>query len=236
MTSGSSDQATREPSMTGLPGFPVSVTSVTSVVHSGLVLSPRITGALSKCRLKFLSRPTSTTTPTGSLWASDSRRLPSVPKALSSSAKVSDSDRNAGLMRQPMRRRQAGDAVRCLLAADCAWKADVPAGVLRPTGTKDGGGSSPRSLSRTGIRRHRGCQFPDAILHGKRSLRPHSRAVQRLTRAGFRVRPLGSFGLMVAPPAREPGQDTAAILSPRLDPLLRVGHRLWRCVGPKPRV
>ena len=27
----------------------------------------------------------------------------------------------------------------------------------------------------------RGCQLPDAILHGKRSLRPRSRAVQRLT-------------------------------------------------------
>ena len=26
----------------------------------------------------------------------------------------------------------------------------------------------------------RGCQLPDAILHGKRSFRPHSRAVQRL--------------------------------------------------------
>src|SRR5438093_3414755 len=27
---------------------------------------------------------------------------------------------------------------------------------------------------------HIGCQLPDAILHGKRSYRPHSRAVQRL--------------------------------------------------------
>jgi hypothetical protein len=26
----------------------------------------------------------------------------------------------------------------------------------------------------------RGCQLPDAILHGKRNFRPHSRAVQRL--------------------------------------------------------
>jgi len=30
-----------------------------------------------------------------------------------------------------------------------------------------------------------GCQLPDAILHGKRSLRPRSRAVQRLTAAGL---------------------------------------------------
>jgi len=44
-----------------------------------------------------------------------------------------------------------------------------------------GDGSSPCSLSRAGIRRLIGCQLPDAILHGKRSYRPRSRAVQRLT-------------------------------------------------------
>jgi hypothetical protein len=43
-----------------------------------------------------------------------------------------------------------------------------------------GDGSSPRSLSRAGIWRRIGCQLPDAILHGKRSLRPRSRAVQHL--------------------------------------------------------
>ena len=43
-----------------------------------------------------------------------------------------------------------------------------------------GDGSSPRSLSQAGIRRLIGCQLPDAILHGKRSLRPGSTAVQRL--------------------------------------------------------
>jgi len=62
----------------------------------------------------------------------------------------------------------------------------------------------------------RGCQLPDAILHGKRSLRPRSRAVQRLTAAGFRVRLFSSLGLVVAPPACEPGQDTSATCSPRL--------------------
>jgi len=31
----------------------------------------------------------------------------------------------------------------------------------------------------------RGCQLPDAILHGKRSLRPRSRAVQRLATLNF---------------------------------------------------
>ena len=42
-----------------------------------------------------------------------------------------------------------------------------------------------RSLSQAGIRRlaRRGCQLPDAILHGKRSVRPHSRAVQGLAAA-----------------------------------------------------
>ena len=79
-----------------------------------------------------------------------------------------------------------------------------------------GDGSSPRSLSHAGIGRLIGCQLPDAILHGKRSLRPRSRAVQRLTTAGFRVRLLSSLGLVVAPPAREPGQDTAANSFPRL--------------------
>jgi len=48
-----------------------------------------------------------------------------------------------------------------------------------------GDGSSPRSLSRAGIRRQIGCQLPDAILHGKRSCRPRSRAVQHLAMAGL---------------------------------------------------
>ena len=48
-----------------------------------------------------------------------------------------------------------------------------------------GDGSSPRSLSHAGIRRLIGRQFPDAILHGKRSLRPRSRAVQHLTVTGL---------------------------------------------------
>ncbi len=48
-----------------------------------------------------------------------------------------------------------------------------------------GDGSSPCSLSHAGIRRLIGCQLPDAILHGKRSLRPRSRAVQRHSAAGL---------------------------------------------------
>jgi hypothetical protein len=52
----------------------------------------------------------------------------------------------------------------------------------------------------------------------------------------YRVRPLSSLGLMVAPSACEPDQDTFATDGPRLGRLLRVGHRFWRCVGPVPRV
>ena len=48
-----------------------------------------------------------------------------------------------------------------------------------------GDGSSPRSLSHAGIGRLIGCQLPDAILHGKRSYRPRSRAVQHLTITGL---------------------------------------------------
>ena len=73
-----------------------------------------------------------------------------------------------------------------------------------------GDGSSPLSLSRAGIGRHPrgGCRFPDAILHGKRSFRPRSRAVQCLSATEFRVRLFSSLRLMVAPPACEPGKDT----------------------------
>ena len=50
-----------------------------------------------------------------------------------------------------------------------------------------GDGSSPCSLSHAGIGRpdRRGCQLPDAILHGKRSYRPRSRTVQRLAATGL---------------------------------------------------
>jgi hypothetical protein len=70
-----------------------------------------------------------------------------------------------------------------------------------------GDGSAPVSLSHADIRRalFRGCQLPDAILHGKRSLRPRSRAVQRLAAAEFQVRLFSSLQLVVAPPVCEPG-------------------------------
>jgi len=103
-------------------------------------------------------------------------------------------------------------------------------------GAKVGDGSSPLSLSHASIRRLRGCRLPDAILHGKRSLRPRSRAVQRVAAAGFRVRLFSSLGLVVAPPACEPGQDTSAIHLRVLTTWLKGCHRFWRCVDLKPRV
>src|SRR6266567_2128478 len=62
-----------------------------------------------------------------------------------------------------------------------------PCPALRPDRDKSGDGSPPRSLSRADIRRapRGGCRLPDAILHGKRSLRPRSRAVQRLATLNF---------------------------------------------------
>jgi hypothetical protein len=93
-----------------------------------------------------------------------------------------------------------------------------------------GDGSSPGSLSRADIRRLIGCRLPDAILHGKRSLRPRSRAVQRLATAGFRVRLFSLLELVVAPPACKPGQDTSAISYPRLHHLVQVSRRFWQRV------
>jgi hypothetical protein len=100
-------------------------------------------------------------------------------------------------------------------------KTKSPCPTLRSNRDKSGAGSSPCSLSHADIWRSPfgGCRLPDAILHGKRSLRPRSRAVQRLTVAEFRVRLFSSLGLVVAPPAHEPGQDTFAISFPRLDHL-----------------
>jgi hypothetical protein len=51
---------------------------------------------------------------------------------------------------------------------------------------------------------------------GKRSFRPRSRAVQRLAALASRVRLFSSLGLMVAPPACEPGADTLKTSIPRL--------------------
>jgi hypothetical protein len=54
-----------------------------------------------------------------------------------------------------------------------------------PGGDESGDGSAPSSLSHAGIRRRLGRRLPDAILHGKRSFRPRSRAVQCVAAAGL---------------------------------------------------
>jgi hypothetical protein len=110
-----------------------------------------------------------------------------------------------------MRTRQIGRKVPAhrSFASEQGRKTISPYPALRPDRDKSGDGSSPCSLSRVGIRRQIGCRLPDAILHGKRSLRPRSRAVQGVTAAGFRVRLFSSLGPVVAPPACKPGKDTS---------------------------
>jgi hypothetical protein len=78
-----------------------------------------------------------------------------------------------------------------------------------------------------------GCWLPDAILHGKRSCRPHSRAVKRLAVARFRVRPLSPLGLVVAPPACGPGEDTFVTWASRLHHLARGRPRLLAVRWPR---
>jgi len=107
------------------------------------------------------------------------------------------------------------------LSGTIAAKRKVPARPCGQAGTNRGMGVRHALFPVPALGAHPrgGCRLPDAILHGKRSLRPRSRAVLRLAVAEFRVRLFSSLGLVVAPPACEPGQDTSAILSPRLDRL-----------------
>ena len=60
-----------------------------------------------------------------------------------------------------------------------------PRHAFRHDGDEMGCGSSPLSLSLADIRRTYGCRLPDAILHGWRSCRPRSRAVQNLAATGL---------------------------------------------------
>ena len=66
-------------------------------------------------------------------------------------------------------------------------KRKVPARPFGQTGTNRGMGVRHALFPALAIRRTflGCCQLPDAILHGKRSLRPRSRAVQRLASAEF---------------------------------------------------
>jgi hypothetical protein len=99
-------------------------------------------------------------------------------------------------------------------------KTNSPCPALRPDRDQMGDGSAPRSLSR--CRHWAPVWLPAPRRYSPRPaefVRPRSRAVQRLTLAEFRVRPLGSLRLVVAPPACKPGQDTFVISLPRLDRL-----------------
>src|SRR5262245_36052899 len=62
-------------------------------------------------------------------------------------------------------------------------KTNVPAEPSNSAGTKWGVGVRHALFPGLALGAHIGCQLPDAILHGKRSLRPRSRAVQRLAAA-----------------------------------------------------
>src|SRR5262245_50839589 len=95
----------------------------------------------------------------------------------------------------------------------------VPAQPCDRTGTKWGVGVRHALFPVADIRRH---WLPASRRYSPRLaefVRPRSRAVQRLTLAGFRVRPLSSLEPAVAPPAREPGQDTFVTFVMRLNPL-----------------
>jgi hypothetical protein len=127
---------------------------------------------------------------------------------------------------------------RCSLTPCDIWEAGGPCGghhrnwcshPRRPPGPRGHESQRQALFPVLALGAPRGCQLPDAILHGKRSLRPRSRAVQRLAAAEFRVRLFSSLGLVVAPPAREPGRDTSVTafsrlhhLAPGRPPLLTV--------------
>jgi hypothetical protein len=102
--------------------------------------------------------------------------------------------------------------VRCSMFA-CLQKTISPCPTFRSNRDKWGMGVCQALFPMLTLGAHPcgGCQLPDAILHGKRSYRPRSRAVQCLAAAGFRVRLFSLLGPMVAPPACKPGQDTPAI-------------------------
>src|SRR5438876_1933857 len=62
-------------------------------------------------------------------------------------------------------------------------KTNVPAEPSSPAGAKWGVGVRHALFPGLALGARIGCQLPDAILHGKRSLRPRSRAGQRLAAA-----------------------------------------------------
>ena len=125
-----------------------------------------------------------------------------------------------------------------MLNAPRSKKRKVPARPCGRAGTNRGMGVRQALFPAPTLGAHPrgGCRLPDAILHGKRSHRPRSRAVQRLAAAEFRVRLFSSLGLVVAPPTREPGQDTSAISFSRLDRFDTGRPLLLTARWPAPRV
>ena len=108
---------------------------------------------------------------------------------------------------------------------------------MRPNRDKLGDGSSPHSLFPCWHLARIGCQLPDAILHGKRSHRPHSRAVQRLAVAEFRVRHLSSLRLAFADAGWRTRQRHVCDFSIRVFTDKHQDSRcFWQRVGLLPRV
>lgn len=96
-------------------------------------------------------------------------------------------------------------------------------------GPKWGVGVRQALFPNADIRRRWGCRLPDAILHGKRSHRPRSRAVQRLAVAGFlseASRPAMTDGCATGPrtrPRHAHGANSASWpFAPGRPPLLAV--------------
>jgi hypothetical protein len=100
-----------------------------------------------------------------------------------------------------------------------------------------GDGSSPRSLSRAGIRRlDEAASSPTLFSAAYGVIGLVAGPSSLLRRLNSRVRPLSSLGLMVAPSACKPGQDTPVIAITRLHRFAPGRPPLERSVGPVQRV
>ena len=82
-----------------------------------------------------------------------------------------------------------------------------------------------------------GCQLPDAVLHGKRSLRPRNRTGNTVPRISYRVRFLGPAQERLRAPHCQPCSRSTHRNCCRTETLLvKVGLRFWRSVCLHPRV
>jgi len=91
----------------------------------------------------------------------------------------------------------------------------------------------PISLSHADIRRTL-AGLPASRRHSPQQaeLGPRGVALQRLSAAETRVRPLSSLGLAFADADSRTRSRHACDFLPRLDPLHWDGHHFWQCVGP----